>query len=385
MKLTLYKCVSNEIWPTFLVCMFVSVFIILATKMLSITELIVNRGGDAAQVGKMVLFLVPDIITFILPAATLMAVVVAFLRLSADNEIIALKSCGVSLYQMLPPVVMISFLGLLIGLFTGLFAVPWGNVSFKNLVFQMAESQADLGIKERIFSEPFNDVVFYVNSFSERDRLMRDVFVVDSRNKDVTNTIIAKEGRIFLHPKERIITIQFVDGSIFVVEKQLRSARTIKFSTYDLDISLKDIMAALASRQKKPKEMSLSELVGQLGKERKDKEKKEAILIELYEKFSIPLAVFLMGIIGVPLGTQMRSRGRGAGIGVSLAVFLIFYLCLGSVRSLSQTATVNPIMLAWVPDLFLLLACIYLLRRVARERPIKLLPDFLMRGGIPQA
>jgi lipopolysaccharide export system permease protein len=385
MKLTLYKCVSNEIWPTFLVCMFVSVFIILATKMLSITELIVNRGGDAAQVGKMVLFLVPDIITFILPAATLMAVVVAFLRLSADNEIIALKSCGVSLYQMLPPVVMISFLGLLIGLFTGLFAVPWGNVSFKNLVFQMAESQADLGIKERIFSEPFNDVVFYVNSFSERDRLMKDVFVVDSRNKDVTNTIIAKEGRIFLHPKERIITIQFVDGSIFVVEKQLRSARTIKFSTYDLDISLKDIMAALASRQKKPKEMSLSELVGQLGKERKDKEKKEAILIELYEKFSIPLAVFLMGIIGVPLGTQMRSRGRGAGIGVSLAVFLIFYLCLGSVRSLSQTATVNPIMLAWVPDLFLLLACIYLLRRVARERPIKLLPDFLMRGGIPQA
>ena len=69
--------------------------------MLSITELIVSRGVHVGQVIGMVVYLLPDVITFALPAAALIAVVVAFLRLSADNEIVALESSGVSLYQML--------------------------------------------------------------------------------------------------------------------------------------------------------------------------------------------------------------------------------------------------------------------------------------------
>ena len=82
--------------------------------MLSITDLIVARGVPVTQVARMVAYLLPDIVAFALPAASLIAVLLAFLRFSVDSEIIALKSCGISLYQMLPPVVLLSFLGLLI-------------------------------------------------------------------------------------------------------------------------------------------------------------------------------------------------------------------------------------------------------------------------------
>jgi len=164
MKLTLYKYIVNEIWPMFLASLFVSVFIIVATRMLSIMELIVNRGVNAGHVGKMLLYLIPDIVIFALPAVSLMAVVVAFLRLSADSEIISLKSSGISLYQMLPPVVTLSFVAFVISLSVGIIAVPWGNRSFKDVIFQIAESKAELGIKERIFCEPFDGVIFYVNS-----------------------------------------------------------------------------------------------------------------------------------------------------------------------------------------------------------------------------
>ena len=134
MNLTLHKYIINEIWPTFLASLFVSIFIILATKMLSITDLIVSRGVHVAQVVGMVVYLLPDIIAFALPAATLIAVVVAFLRLSADNEVVALESSGISIYQMLSPVVVLSFFGLLIAVMVSVIAVPWGNRSFKNLV-----------------------------------------------------------------------------------------------------------------------------------------------------------------------------------------------------------------------------------------------------------
>jgi lipopolysaccharide export system permease protein len=371
--MTLYKYILNEIWPTFFASLFVMVFIMVASQMLSITELVITRGVGVAQVVGIVIYLLPDIVAFALPAVSLIAVLVAFLRLSADSEIIALKSCGVSLYQMLPPVVGLSFLGLLFALVMGVFVAPWGNRSFKDLIFRIAESEATVGIKERVFSEPFDNVVFYVNRYSSREKLLKDVFVIDRRDKRVTNTIVAEEGRILLHPNERIITLRFLRGTIFLVEKDLKSARTIGFKSYDLNISLKDILAGLASRKKKPHELSVGELLKQLEETPKGEVRYNEIMRELLEKGSMPLAVFLMGIIGVPLGARLRARGRSAGIGVSLAIFSVYYLCLAGMRSICSTGILSPAIGVWIPDFFLLISCIYLLRRAAEERPINFL------------
>jgi lipopolysaccharide export system permease protein len=372
--LTLNKYIFNEIWPTFLASLFVFVFIITASQMLPLTQLILTQGVHAVQVMRMILYSLPDIVAFALPATSLMAVVLAFLRLSSDSEIIALKSCGVSLYQMLPPVVVLSVTGFLIAMLIGVYAVPWGNKSFKDLIFQIAESRADLSIREQIFCEPFDDVVFFVNSFSTRERLMKNVFVVDRRDKNVVNTIIAKEGRIFALPEEKLIIIHFIKGTIFMVGKDLESARTIRFSTYDLNIGLKDIMAAVASRKKKPKEMSVSELIKGLEKKKKGKGKYNEMMIQLLEKISIPLAVFFMGIIGAPLGAQIRGRGRSTGIGVSLLIFLIYYMCLAGARSICETGTITPQIGVWIPDMFLLVSCILLFWRAAKGDAISLFP-----------
>jgi len=371
--MTLYRYIINEIWPTFLASLFVFVFIMVAARMLSITELIVTRGVRVTQVIGMVVYLLPDILTFALPAVTLMSVVVAFLRLSVDSEIIALKSSGISLYQMLPPVVAFSILVFFIGLAISVFAAPWGNRAFKDLIFKIAESKADIGIKERVFCEPFDNLVLYVNNFSRRERVLKDVFVVDRRDKDVTNTIVAEEGRIMMRPDERIITIYFVNGTIFVVDKNLSAARTIKFNTYALNIGLKDVMADLASRRKAPHELSIGSLIEQIKTVPKGKIRYNTMMRELLEKGSIPLAVLFMGIIGVPLGAQIRARGRSTGIGVSLAVFSVYYICLMVMRSICSSGGMSPVIGVWLPDVFLIISIVYFLRRASNERPINFL------------
>jgi len=362
-----------------LVGLFVFVFLMVAAQMLSITELIVTRGVRISQVVGMLLFLLPDILNFTLPAVTLMSVLVAFLRLSVDSEIIALKASGVSLYQMLPPVAAFSIFAFLIALALGALAVPWGNRSFKDLVFQIAKSKADLVLKERVFSEPFDKIVLYVNSFSRQEGLLKDVFVVDRRDKSITNTIVAEEGRIIMQPKERIITLFLMRGTIFLVERDLSSARTIKFNTYGLNIGLKDIMAGLASRQKAPHELTISELIKQLNTVPKGEIRYNRIMRELLEKVSIPLAVLFMGIIGVPLGAQIRARGRSAGIGVSLVVFSFYYLCLMAIRGICSNGLLSPAIGVWIPNLFLIIATVYLFRRAANERSINFLEGFPFR------
>ncbi|HIJ58417.1 MAG TPA: LPS export ABC transporter permease LptF [Deltaproteobacteria bacterium] len=371
--MTLYRYIINEIWPTFLASLFVFIFIMVAARMLSITELIVTRGVRITQVIGMVVYLLPDILTFALPAVTLMSVVVAFLRLSVDSEIIALKSSGISLYQMLPPVIAFSLLVFFIGLAISIYAAPWGNRAFKDIIFKIAESKADIGIKERVFCEPFDNLLLYVNNFSRKERVLKDVFVVDRRDKDVTNTIVAEEGRIMMRPDERIITIYFIDGTIFIVDKNLDTARTIKFNTYALNIGLKDVMADLASRRKAPHELSIGSLIEQIKTVPKGEITYNRMMRELLEKGSIPLAVLFMGIIGVALGAQIRARGRSTGIGVSLAVFSGYYICLMVMRSICSSGGMSPVIGVWIPDVFLIISMIYFLRRAANERPFNFL------------
>jgi lipopolysaccharide export system permease protein len=376
MKLTLHKYIFQEIWPPLLSSLVVFVFIVLAARIINISEWVVNHGVHPSQMVGMISSLLPAMILFALPASTLMAVFIAFHRLSGDNEIQALKSSGISLYQMMPPVVLISIVCFCMALFISLFGAPWGQRSFKDLIFRIAQSKADMGIQERIFSEPFNGITFYVNSFSVEDRTIHDIFLVDRRDPSSVNTIVAKEGRIVSQPDSRIISVLFKDGIIFVSGKKQAEVRTIRFESYDLTIGLDDIMPALTARQLSPEEMSLHQLMKSLGnRKQKDSEYYE-LLMETMERFSIPCAVFLMGLIGVPLGAQLRAGGRLVGIVVSFVVFLLYYLLLAGFRSIGETGLVSPAVGSWIPDLFLLFGCIWLLRQAAKERTINILERF---------
>lgn len=362
LRRTLFRYLIREMLPTFLSTLLIFVLIMVAARMLSITEWVVDRGVHPVHVIKLVYYLLPNVMLIALPAASLMAVLVAFLRMSSDNEIIAFNSCGISLYQMLPPVITLSVASCLLACFIALFAAPWGNRAFKDTVFRIVETRADVNLKERVFYEPFDNVIFYVNSFSSKQGIMKDVFVVDRRDETSTNSIVAKEGRILFHPEAKIVTIFFREGTIFMVEKDLGSARSMKFKTYELSLSLQDILPSADSRKKSPREMYLGELIHQI-RERPQKDTRyNEMVIRLLESFTIPVAVFFMALIGAPLGAQIRSRGRSLGIFLGLVIFLFYYMFMMGARSICEAGTVSPFLGMWIPILFLMICCGLLLK-----------------------
>jgi lipopolysaccharide export system permease protein len=374
---TLYRYLFREIWPTLIATLVAFIFIVLAARVLSISEWVINHGVPAADVGKILAYLIPSMVLFALPAALLMAVFVAFLRLSSDNEIMAFKSCGISLYQMLPPVLAVSVIGLVLGTSIAVFLVPWGNRSMKDLAFRIVRSKADLGIKERVFSEPFDRLTFYVSSFSSKEKVMRDLFLVDRRDPSVTTTIVAKEGMILNDPQGKVLVVHLLDGTVFTMEKKSQTARTIQFSTYDVSIPLEEMMPPDSLRKKSPQEMFVRELIRNLREGPKDKALYNEMAVELMGRFSIPLAVFLMGIIGAPLGSQIRVGGRSLGVGVSLMIFFVYYLFLAGVRSIGETGVISPFLGMWLPVLFLLISCGVLLRSAQKERTLGILDRFM--------
>ena len=346
---------------------------------MDIIELLINERVHPMQVLKIMICLMPNAIIFSLPATCLMCVLLTFLRLSNDNEMVAINSSGISLYQILPPVIFFSLTSFLIASFIAIFGVPWGNNAYKNVIFQIVESKADIAIKERVFYQPFEDVIFYVNSFSSKDRTMKDLFVVDKRDGSHTNTIIAEKGKIYSNSSSKMINIHFIDGTIFTVDNDFKTARTIKFDTYDLNIDLKEIISFFVSKEKKPKEMYINELIHELKTSPRGSLKYNQVEIKLLEMFSIPMAIFFMGFIGAPLGSHVRSKGRPKGIIISLLIFLIYYVSLVSVSYVCEMGVLPPWIGIWIPNLFLIIISIYLLRRAANDRPIHFFEKFFLK------
>jgi len=373
MKTILNRYIAKEMLPTFLTGLFLAVFTVVVTRLLSITELIINRGVGIGSVIGIIGYLLPDVVGFALPATALIAVVMAFLRLSADSEFVALKASGVSLYQMLPPVVLFSVFNMLAGAWILAQASPWGQNSFRNLVFDIAKSQADLAIKERVFTEPFKGVTFYVQSYDSREKVMKDVFVNDRREKNLISTVVASEAKLFKHPDKRTLTIRFINGTVFVTDKDLSSSRTIRFASYDLTVGIGELLRAASSREKSPKELTIGELKGHLDKIEANSIRHNELMIELMEKATLPVAIFLMGMIGVPLGVYIRGRGKYSGVGVSLMVFLAYYVCLMGSRNIGESGYLPPLVVVLIPVTFLAVFGLYAYLRIGPEKA--LIPD----------
>jgi len=367
MKRIINIYIFREMIPNFTTSLIVFTFLVLAGRILKLTEWMVNHGTDISQVLLIIVYTIPYVLFFTLPMATLLASLIAFSRLNEDNEIIALKSSGISPYQILPPVVTFSIISYVLASFIAIYLFPIGNHSMARLLFEIAQSNTSIGIKQGVFNDNIPNIVLYANHISAHDHTMEGVFIFDERDPSISNTIIARKGRIMSDPKKMSINLHLTDGSSFMVSKDLDSSKKLRFKSYDLRIELEDIMSKFPSLRKGRKEMSISELRSYIKENKKGTVRHNKAVIELQRKFSIPFACLLLGLIGLPLGLMRRAKGRSWGIALSIAVFMVYYILLLVSDSLGETGKLNPIVAMWIPNMVLGAATFVLFWRATRE------------------
>ena len=361
----------KEMLAPFAVSLGVFTSVLLVAKIMELTELVVARGVGLDVVGSLLVYTLPYFFVFTVPMATLLSVLLAFLRLSTDNEVTAIKAAGVGLHQLLPPVAAIAFIAWLISSVLAIWGLPWGNHNFENLIFKVAQSKADLALKERVFLDSFKNLVIYINRLPGGG-VLHDVFIVDERDPARVHTIVAKRGKLF-PAREGRITMRLYDGTIHGVSQDLKKAQTAEFDTYDISLDASGLMSAKRT-SKHEKEMYLDELLVEMGKHPVGSKKRYLIQMELHKKFSLPFACFVLSLIALPLGTHTRS-GRSWGVSVALAVFLLYYLMLSAAWSFGESGLYPPVVGMWMPNVVFGLLGVMMFRRELNEAPIPILDN----------
>ncbi|MFO7970920.1 MAG: LptF/LptG family permease, partial [Desulfobacterales bacterium] len=144
----IYRYVFKEMMPPFVINLMFFTFVFLMVEMLKVMNMVVNYRVGVFTVLIMLVYSTPYFLTYVIPMSVMIAVLLTLLRLSGDNEIVALKSGGMSIYQLLPPVLLFCMLGCLLTLFMTAYGMAWGRLSFKELTYKIVSSNLEIGLKD---------------------------------------------------------------------------------------------------------------------------------------------------------------------------------------------------------------------------------------------
>lgn len=358
--------------PPFVINMVFLTFVFLMTKILDITNMIVNYKISILTVFLMLFYSIPYFLEFVIPMSVMLAVLLTFLRMSGDNEILAIKAGGISIFRLLPPVFIFCLMGGIFTCFIAVYGIPWAKQSFKALTYQVASSNLDVALKERSFNDSFKDVMLYVNKIDLKNKAFIDVFIEDQRNPKVVATIIGHTGQLFSESNHTAYRLILYEGMINQVNLEKKSSNTIHFDTYEIRLDLKSVVSSQKDKPKDEKEMSLAELRQSIKNATRKDADYYSRLIEFHKKFSIAFACFALGFLAVPLGLQSRTAKRSFGLGLGLFFFLLYYLLLSAGRVFGEAGVYPPAIGMWVPNIVTVAISLYLFKRTVEERPVKL-------------
>ncbi|MFZ1983972.1 MAG: LPS export ABC transporter permease LptF [Desulfatitalea sp.] len=373
MNTIIQRYIFRELLPPFGISLAFFSFIFIITQMNLITDYLVSYQIGVATVGLLLAYAMPYFLQFVIPMSVMLSALLTFLRMSGDMEIVALKAGGVSIYHLLPPVLLFGLGGTFLTAGMTIYASPMCYRASRQLLYEMAAANVDAGLKPRQFIDTYKDVVLYIHDIDSETKTLRNILIEDHRSAKVSSTVVAPRGRLFFDREQLTIQMRLFDGTIHQVDLEDRRANTVAFESYDIRLDVKRNLEALGERGEHVKEMGLGQLYRTIHAAKGKKANYNA-LKEWHKKFSLPVACLVMALLGMPLGIRARSAKRAYGIGLGLGFFLLYYIMLSLGWMLAESGLYPPVVGMWAPNAVCGAVGASLLAHAVHEKPVVLPP-----------
>jgi lipopolysaccharide export system permease protein len=377
-KISFY--ILREILTPLAMGLAVFTFILLVGRIFKLSELVINKGVDLLDVLRLFMFILPNFLIFTIPMAFLLGVLLAFGRLSSDHELIAMKASGISLFQLLPPVVIVSLLCYLVAAFMAIYALPWGSNNFRNTLYEIARTKVHIELKPRVFNDSFSGLVFYVDDVNTRGDTMEGVLIQDERDKDKSQVILSRVAQLVSDPERAEVILILEDGSIHIKDHKERFYRKIDFDSYRMKLNIGESLGALRRARTLDIEKSIGELKEKIKRKQAAGEEANQARVALNEKYAIPFASIVFGLLGIAVGVRPPRSGRSYSLVKSLAIIMGYYVLMTATEAVAERGMLLPWMATWIPNIVFLLLGIYLLvlRGLEKRSPFEAWLDWVL-------
>lgn len=415
----------KEFIPPFAFSLFALTFILLMDQLFRLIDLIVRKGLALDIVGQILIYTLPLIVSYTAPMAILVAIVMSFGRFSQDNEILALKTSGISFFSIMKTPFILVFAFMVFLIFFNNNLLPEANHRIRNLLLDVARKRPAVRLPEGIFTNEFPGYTIYIRKKDERSSKIFDITIYDLRNNLI---ITSPNGELKSIEEEDILRFILYNGEFHQLIDSVKYQKT-KFTKQIINMQLNTDLIRKERKYRSEDELdaqSLNQKLIEINKEitviEKDitiigqdavakfikgdtnilevacfqMEQKLSVikgkirnrsryLIELNKKFSLAFACIVFLLMGAPLG-YLFKRGGVAGILLGIMFFSLYYIMVLSGQELADRRNFSPFWAMWLPNFIILIPGIFLFWIAEYERlPFKNLFKALIKVRIYEA
>ena len=367
---TLHVYLTQQVLATLMMTVGTFMFVLLLGNGLKeILELLINRQATLAGVAEAFLLLIPYLLMFTLPMGMLTAALLVFGRFSADQELTAVRSSGISLISLVTPILALSLVLCGLSAWINLEVAPRSRVLYKGLIDRMKLQVVSIGLPEGRAIREFKGYEIYVKKSDGPN--LQDIFVYSYDSENVlTNITHAEYGHIdttgplpVLHVDRlwslKVIGNALQSGEAASVDFPLHitsKADTVAQKTSITDLTftqLREELHKLENSFSLPDATKLTsdEMRKQMENLRQQKQDMTMPLrVQINREIASSFACFGFTLIGIPLGIRAHRRETNVGIAMALALVFIYYGFIIVAQALQRHAEFAPYLIVWVPN-----------------------------------
>lgn len=346
------RIVLKELLTLFCLIVLVMIFLLLLLQGKRMENFFTGIEVTVADIFILLLLLMPYLLTFIFPIATMLSVFLVLFRMYSDKELVALRACGISVIQLLPAVCFFGLIASSISLWLFLYAVPQGTANFEKALNSLASQRADITIIPGIFYTRIPNTTLFVNNI-DSDKTMYNVFLEQQESENITVTILADKGKLTINPEQQNILLTLENGKLYRIEQS--TYLTSSFIRYTITLPLTNIIRNISFGSLKYDNLSLHTLLTRI-KEYKSKipdnntlKELQGMRVEVQRRFIFPIACFILALFTVPLATS-SDTSRNVILLLLIGAFIVFYGLMLLCISLAETGIIPPLFL-WIPNI----------------------------------
>jgi LPS export ABC transporter permease LptF len=357
-----------------------SVVLVLGNVFRQLLDLLVNHNVPLEFILSFIGYILPFSLTFTIPWAFLTAVLLVFGKMSAENELIALRSSGVSITRVCLPILGLSLIFVGICLWINVDVAPKAQVKMKSALYNIATSNPmAMFSSDKVIDEfPGRKIFVERNNGPELENLL--VYELSDEYEPM-KVVFAKRGLLETDHEHNQLLLHLMDARLEQRDDQepqnlLKVKQGITARETTFPISLKE----LYDRNRKRSgfsAMTVAQLQERLGQERDRKlstedAKKEAALrsaakTEVSKRFSFAMASFAFGLMGVPLAITAQRKETSIGFMLSLIVAFVYFFFIILADTVRNNPKWHPEFLIWSPNLVFIGLGAWLFWRLSRR------------------
>ncbi len=330
-------------------------FIFMIEIIVSMMESIIIKGISLIDVVRMLSFYLPMILSQTIPMGMFLGIMITFGKFTKNSESTAMNSIGMSLKDMIKPVVLMGIGVTIFIFFLQESIIPRSFNKLQQLTLKMAYENPVFQLRDKVLIDDMSDYKLYIDKIDPKTKNAKNLLIFIEEEDTKYPTLVLGETA---HWKDAAMVIDDVKFYRFNKngEENLRGTfeeRKIPLSSYfqNVEMQVNDIEG-----------MGISQLIEEM-KIKKEKGEKLPYIVEINKKLAIPLSTIMLSVLGILMSIGHHRSGKGVNYGFGIGIIFVYIVFLNIGMVMSYRGKVSPYLGIWLPNILLYLFTIIMYKK----------------------